>query len=439
MAQSPFINMDMDGDVNMEEACAILAKAGQLKPSPYESSYVEAAAVRCDEKGDYIGAARQLMQRYPDDMDAAAFYAESLMIPVRWNWWKADGSPNGEMAECVRVLEQIMRRDPDHPGANHLYIHAVEMSASPERAIPSAQRLMGIAPAAGHLVHMPGHIWLILGEWEIAASVNERAVAVDRDYFAKTGVESGYLGYMLHNQHFVVYSRMMQGREAEALREAASLAEYAKPAIAWMPAMADCFLPYEIFVRVRFSRWDDVLAMPKPDAALKSTAALWHWARAQAQWAKGDRRAASAEAAEFQKLRAAIPADWPWLLNKATTVLEMASLILDARMAPHGTFAIEHWRRAVAMQDALQYDEPPPWYAPLRESLGAALLRSGHAVEAESVFREGMRRTPRNGRMLFGLHQALAAQEKTESARMVAREHQAEWRKASRRLTLADL
>jgi len=439
MAQSPFINMDMEGDVNMKEACAGLERARALQPSPYERAFVETAAVRCDEKADYIAAARRLMERYPDDPEAATFYAESLMIPVRWNWFQPDGTPNGQMDEAVRVLEQVMRRHPEHPGANHLYIHAVEMSASPERAIPSAQRLMGIAPGAGHLVHMPGHIWLLLGEWEMAADVNQRAVAVDLEYFAKSGVESGYLGYMLHNQHFVVYSRMMQGREEEALREAEALARYARPAVESMPPMADAFLPYPIFARVRFGRWDDVLAMARPDGRLHGTLAVWHWARALAHLAQGRRAAAQTEAAAFERARAAAPADWPWLINKANAALEMVSASLQARLAEDAAAAIAHWRRAVALQDALQYDEPPPWYMPLRESLGAAVLRAGDAAGAEAIFREGLRRSPRNGRLLFGLAEALTAQGKTEGARQVRREHEREWRKAARPLALGDL
>ena len=443
MALGPHINMDMDSDVNLQDGCAALAQAAQRAgtSSEYERAYLEAANSRCPayEARAYSDAARRLHERYPDDLDAAALYAESLMIPVRWKWWSADGTPAAGMAEAVRVLEQVMRRNPEHPGANHFFIHAVEMSPSPERAIPSAQRLMGIVPAAGHLVHMPGHIWLILGDWEQAAAVNERAAAVDREYFARTGVQSGYLGYYIHNLHFIAYARAMQGRAQDAIAAADVIAKESAPAVEAMPEMLDAFMSYGMFVRLRFGRWDELLGAPKPQAKLQASVALWHWARAIAYSAKHDKAAATREAEMFRTAKAGLPAQWPWLINKAADVLAIADAVLAAHLAPNDGAAADHWRRAVALQDALAYDEPPSWHMPLRESLGGALLRSGDAAGAETVFREGLRRLPRNGRMLFGLLRSLEAQRKTEAAEFVRKEFEREWKRADVKLAEAGL
>jgi tetratricopeptide (TPR) repeat protein len=443
MALGPHINMDMDGDVNLKEGCDALSKAKALsqQSSAYEKAYLATAATRCPEydPAQYTDAMRRLHQQYPDDLDAATLYAESLMIPARWKWWNADGSPAAGTALAVEFLEYVMRRDPEHPGANHLYIHAVEMSPSPERAIPSAQRLMAVVPDAGHLVHMPGHIWLILGDWETAADVNERAAKVDQDYFARTGVQSGYAGYYLHNLHFVAYARAMQGRAAGAIKAADLLARESAHAAETMPEMADSFVPHAIFTRVRFGRWDAVLSLPRPQPKLLASTALWHWARAIAWAAKGDRTISTREAELFRAARSKVPAVWPWLNNKAADVLALAGEALNARMAPNGAAAVEHWSRAVELQDKLNYDEPPAWYMPLRESLGAALLRAGDAALAEAVFREGLRRSPRNGRVLFGLMKALEAQQKTEAAEFVRREFDREWKSAQAPLRLEDL
>ncbi|WP_321470165.1 hypothetical protein [uncultured Paludibaculum sp.] len=441
MALGPHINMDMDGDVNLKEGCAAIEKASKLTGSAYETAYLDSAASRCPEyrPDQAIAAMRNLHERYPDDPDAAALYAESIMVKSRWKWWNADGTPAAGMAKAVETLEQVMRRHPNHPGANHFYIHAVEMSPSPERAVPSAQRLMAIMPAAGHMVHMPGHIWVILGDWETAASVNERAAQVDREYFARTGVQSSYLGYYIHNVHFIAYSRGMQGRPVEAIAAADLMNKESSAVVESMPEMLDAFTPYAIFMRVRFGRWDELLGLAKPHPKLLATTALWHWARALSSAAQGDRAVAAREAALFQEARAKVPAEWPWMNSKAVNVLAMADEILQARLAPDAKAAVPHWQRAVALQDDLNYDEPPAWYMPLRESLGAALLRSGDGAGAEAVFREGLRRSARNGRMLFGLMKSLEAQQKPEAAEFVRREYEREWKSPASPLRIEEM
>jgi tetratricopeptide (TPR) repeat protein len=443
MAQGPYINMEGDAELNMKASCAAVEAGLKLAGTPErERAYLQAASARCPayEPQHYIDAARTLRTRWPDDLDALILYAESLMIPVRWHWYAADGTPAPGVTEAERTLEEVLRRWPEHPGANHLYIHAVESSPSPERAIASAQRLMGIMPQAGHIVHMPGHIWLVLGDWEMAASVNERAVAVDRQYLAESQVTtSGYGAYYVHNLHFIAYARWMQGRKADGLRASAEMASAMAPMVEAMPEMADSFNSVTMLGHVRFQDWDGILHMKQPKEALRLSTAVWHYARAMALSARGDRTAAAREQAAFEAIRTQIPPEAPWGNNKAKDVMAMVSEVLAARLAASPMEAVPHWRQAVAMQDALVYDEPPPWYYPLRESLGAALLRAGKAGEAESVFRDGVKRSPRNGRMLFGLMHSLKAQKKTEDAEWVKREFDAAWAKADVKLTVEEL
>jgi len=442
MAQGPYINMDGDGSYDLKGACAAIEAGRKVAGAPArEREYLDAVATWCPEyrPAAYIEAMRVLSERYPDDLDALTIYADSLMIPTRWHWYGADGTPAAGVSAAERALEQVLRRWPQHPGANHYYIHAVESSPTPERAIPSAQRLMGIVPGAGHMVHMPGHIWLATGDWETAASVNERAAAVDREYFAVTNVTGGtYTAYYLHNLDFIRYARSMQGRKADALRAAEAL-EAANAAMTQaMPGMADAVYPVVLFTHLRFQDWNYLMRLPKPDAKRKVGVVFWHYSRAMALAARNEGAAAAREKEAFEGARSAVWVDQPWGQNKAGEMLALASETLAARLAAPRE-AVAHWQRAVAMQDALTYDEPPAWYYPLRESLGAALLRSGQANEAERVFREGVKRSPRNGRMLFGLLESLKAQNKNEAADAVRREFDASWAKADVALRVEDL
>ncbi len=440
MATGPYINMDGEPTYDMKASCAAAEAGRKLATAPRERAYVEAVLARCPEFAKpeaYIAAMRVVAQRWPDDLDALTLYADSLMIPTRWHWYGADGKAAAGMLEAERALEEVIRRWPNHPGANHLYIHAVESSPTPERAVPSAQRLMGITPSEGHMVHMPGHIWLVLGEWELAATVNERAAEVDRQYFAATGVTDGsYPMYYMHNLHFIAYARWMEGRKADGLAAAETLAAAMAPMAEAMPEMADAFAPIPKFGLWRFGEWDAVMKQPKPKESMKVSTALWHYGRALAGAARNEGAAASAEQAAFEAARKQVPADAQWGQNKLAEVLAMASEVLAARL---GDDPVGRLRRAVAMQDGLAYDEPPAWYYPLRESLGAALLRAGQAGEAEKVFRDGVRRSPKNGRMLFGLMAALTAQGKTEEASWVRQEYEAAWGKADVRIRLEDM
>jgi tetratricopeptide (TPR) repeat protein len=437
-AQGPYINMDGDPSVDLKGACSAIEAGRKLAAAAArEAAYLDAVATWCPEyqAPAYVQAIKAVAEKWPDDLDAQTLYAEALMIPPRWKWYSADGMPAPGVAEAERVLEGVMRRRPEHPGANHYYIHAVESSRTPERAVPSAQRLMGVVPWAGHMVHMPAHIWLVMGDFELAASVNERAGAVDREYMAASNVTMGtYTPYYIHNLHFIVYARWMQGNRTEAIKAANAIAGAAGPLMEMAPEMADAFQTQTVFARVRTLAWDDMLKMPQPGEKLAATTTVWRYGRALAYLAKGDRTAAAKERAAFESLAAKVPGDAPWGQNKAGDVMKLAREIMAARF---GEDAAAHWRKAVEIQDGFIYDEPPAWYYPVRESLGAELVRAGQAAEGEAVLREGLRRSPRNGYMLFGLMEALKAQGKDFDE--VKREFDAAWSKADVKLSLGVL
>jgi tetratricopeptide (TPR) repeat protein len=305
--------------------------------------------------------------------------------------------------------------------------------------VPSAQKLMGIVPAAGHMVHMPGHIWLVLGDFNTTVDVNERAAQVDREYFARSGVIGSYYPYYLHNLQFILYARAMQGRTADTKKAIISFQSALKPMAQGMPEMTDFFSVFVIMAQMRICQWDELLDAPRPKSENPLVQCIWRYGRAMALSAKGRRVEALGEQAEFETLRKTLDRNIPWDTNKLGDVMDLAAAALEARLEVSPSGAVAKWRRAVEIQDGLAYGEPPAWYYPLRESLGAALLRSGDAPGAETAFRDGLRRSPNNGRILYGLLEALKAQHKTEAVKWVEREFQAAWKGADLTLRLNDL
>ncbi|HVO97486.1 MAG TPA: hypothetical protein VMT15_05435 [Bryobacteraceae bacterium] len=438
-AQGPYVNMDGDPTFDLKGACAALEAGRKIASAApeRERGYLEAVGTWCPEyrPADHIRAAKALAEDWPDDLDAQTLYAEALMIPQRWKWYGPDGRPAEGVPEAERALQEVLRRWPDHPGANHYYIHAVESSPVPERAIPSAQRLMGIVPWAGHMVHMPAHIWLVIGEYGLAADVNERASTVDREYSAATNIKIGsYTPYYVHNLHFVVYARAMQGHRAQALEAADAIQAAAGSMAEAMPEMADYYLTQAVFARVRTLAWDQVLKMPEPGEKMLFSTAMRRYGRVLALLAKGDRAGAAKERVLFEQAAGKVPAEAQAGTNKAVDILKLPREILAARL---GEDPIAHWRKAVEIQDGLVYDEPPGWYYPVRESLGAELVRAGKAAEGEAVLREGLRRSPRNGFMLYALMESLKAQGKDFEE--VKRELDAVWTKSDVQLNLSVL
>src|SRR5262245_55853734 len=381
----------------------------------------------------YRDAMRELHRRYPDDLDAATLFADSMMNVRPWQLWTKDGKPAEGTEEIVATLEEVLRRDPNHAGANHLYIHAVEASTHPERALPSAARLEGLAPQAGHLVHMPSHVYIRTGDYAAAAKSNEVAAEADRAYIKATDAQGAYpMMYYSHNLHFLVETYNRMGQLSEARAAAKQLEENVRPHVKAMP-MIEMFMPAPIYVNLRFGQLDEILRTPEPDRALAATHAIWRFARGVAFAATGKLAEAQKERAALASDAGQITGDAPFGLNSASGVLRVAEHTLDARIAwAKGDRArsIESWRAAVTAWDALNYNEPPDWYYPVRESLGAALLLNGDAAGAEKVFREDLKENPRNARSLFGLIESLKAQGKREAAAFVEAEFKAAWKNA---------
>ncbi|HET7607939.1 MAG TPA: hypothetical protein VFL84_04620, partial [Gammaproteobacteria bacterium] len=392
---------------------------------------------------DYSEAMRAMVQKYPDDVDAATLFAESLMMLRPWQLWSLDGEPAPGTLELVAVLESVLKREPEHPGANHFYIHAVEASRNLERAIPSAMRLMTLTPGAGHLVHMPGHIFLQTGDFDLAAETNVEASDADRAFIERTGATGVYpLMYFTHNIHFIAYARAQQGRYDDAKRAALDMVSNVGDADLTMQ-MLEGFRLYPAMIDLRFHRWEALLAAPEPETTRALSHAFWRYARAMALAGQGRARDASAEQRRFERERAALAPDIQYLANnKAADLLALSAATLDAALAEargDSAVAIEAWRRAVTLEATLQYDEPPAWFYAVRQSLGAALLRGGQAAEAEHVFREALAAHPRDGRLLYGLWQSLLAQNRGNEAVLVQGQFTRAWAGATVPLTLKDL
>jgi tetratricopeptide (TPR) repeat protein len=454
LAIGPNYNADVDAE-REKQAFETIQKAAKLaENSPQvERDYVSALGARFSGDAnpdykklarDYADAMKSLSQKYPDDLDAATLYAESLMVLNPWKLWTLDGKANEDTGEIVTVLEGVLKRDPDHVGANHFYIHAVEASNQPERALPSARRLDSMVPKAGHLVHMPSHIYVRTGFYTDAVKSNEEAAKVDRVYAQKAAQEGSMydLMYHSHNEHFLASAASMAGRYAEAKAAASAMAARLTPHAKMMPTL-DTFIMTPLWVDARFNKWDAILARAEPDKELRGTHAIWRYTRTLAFAAQGQKEKAAAEREEFGKEVAGYPADGKiGEFNSGSVVLTLAGHILDARIAAargDKEGSIAHWQEAVAVQDTLNYDEPPDWYYPVRESLGAALLNAGNATAAEKVFRADLKRNPRNPRSLFGLTQALKAQNRDADATWTESQFKSAWKAADSQLSLADL
>ena len=454
LALGPNINLDVDPE-REKAACDEAQRARALAASApaSERAYVDALVKRYsnDPNADlkalavqYTDAMRDLIRQYPDDLDAATLYAESLMDLHPWQLWSADGKPTEGTEEIVAALESVLHRDAMHIGANHYYIHAVEASRTPDRALASAKRLETLVPAAGHLVHMPAHIYMRTGDYEGAVTSNAKAAEVDRAYIKAHGADGVYPSmYYNHNLDFLASAAMMAGQFTEARQAAGMVVANATPMIAQMP-MLEPFGAKMMYVLLRFARWDEVLALPQPDARHALLTALSHFGRGVAQAARGNAADAETERAAYADSRKAIAPDSDWGYNKARDMLAITDAVLDAWIAraKHDDAAsIDAWRVAVLKEDMLSYDEPPDWFYPTRESLGAALLRAKQFERAEQVFRDDLTRNPNSGRSLFGLWQTLlTARTRPEKAAVAAVEKRFKdaWRHADTQLRLAD-
>lgn len=383
---------------------------------------------------EYAKAMKDVAQRFPEDLDVQTLYAESMMNLRAWKLWKPDGAAAPGTEQILATLEAVMKRDPSHPGANHYYVHAMEASPHPEKAVASAVRLRDLMPGAGHLVHMPAHIFQRVGRYEEAAEANRRAAKADESYDALTTPPDYYpVMYTAHNYQFLAYSAAMEGRKAETIDAVnRSRAAVSDSMLLEMPG-TDWYVAEYYTARVRFGLWDELLATPAPDSRIPGLHGGYLYGVAMAQAATGHIPDARASLGSLNALIAGLPTDTPAGQNQLKEVLSIASAMIEARIASaerRPRDEIEWLRKAVAAEDRIAYDEPKNWFVPTRHALGAALLRSGAAQEAETAYREDLMQNPANGWALYGLRTALAAQGKSAEAESVAAEAKKAWRYA---------
>jgi tetratricopeptide (TPR) repeat protein len=452
----PNYNMPMMAEPRAKVAFECLERATQLLEgaSPAERALVNALKMRyprpaaLDPSNEapvleaYASAMRSVAKEFPRDSDIQTMYAESLMNINAWKLWTPDGKAAPGTDEIVRTLELVIARDPLHPGANHYYVHAIESSPHPEKAIAAAERLHGMMPAAGHLEHMPAHIMQRVGRYEDAAEANRKGAAADRAYLSKTQPLDYYSMYVAHNFQFLGYSAAMEGRRAETLDAMKQLrAAFPEDAMLAMPGV-DWYGAEPFLAMVRFGLWDEILAEARPNPALKALTGAYLFARATALAAKDRTTEARQAIAELEKVRASLPADAVAGLNTAPDVLAVAAAIAKSRieLAEHNRdAAITTLTEAVAQEDKLMYDEPADWFFPARHLLGAELLKAGKSAQAEAVYREDLRRNPNNGWSLFGLAQALRAQHKLSAAAAIDVKFREAWKRSDVTLTASTM
>lgn len=426
------------------------AQANAGRATPVEQALIHALANRYQgaqpldpsNEGPVLVAYAQAMQdvaaRFPDDNDVQTLTAEAMMNVNAWKLWSLDGAPAAGTEEIVTRLKAVLAKDRQHPGANHYLVHAVEASPHPDQGVAAAEQLRGMMPAAGHLEHMPAHIMQRVGRYGDAAEANRLGAAADLDYFARTRPPDYYAMYTAHNYQFLAFSAVMQGRKAETL-DAARKARALVPddMLLGMPG-ADWNMTELYAAMVRFGMWDEILSEPAPNPKLTALTGGYLFARTTALAAKGRNDDARQSLAELEKLAAAATPDDGAGLNTAPDVFAVAILVAQARLADaehKDDQAIVLLTQAVAKEDRLAYAEPADWFFPVRHLLGAALLRTGKAADAEAVYREDLRRNPQNGWALYGLALSLKVQERDAEAQSAQRRFEAVWKDADIVLT----
>ena len=448
----PNLNLPMVPEVGPQAYQAIQrAAALKGKVSERERDYIEAMAERytnnpTDDRVSldraYAGAMAKLVKDYPDDLDAATLYAASLMNLQPWDYWDLDGSPKGNTDEILNTLQSVVDRNPRHAGALHYYIHTVE-ARHPKRGEKHADMLAGLMPGAGHLVHMPSHIYMRVGRFTDSYEANRRAVEADEGYITQCRAQGIYpLNYYPHNLHFLTWSAMMQGRPESALQAAQKIVNKVPPELAadknvW--ALYETFLSQPVFVMVRFGMWDAMLKESSPDIESKFMTGIWHYGRALAFVHKDRLAEARQELRPLTEARKAMGELEHYIgFGTAETLLTIAEEVVLGELAYAEGYALEglaHLERAVRLEDGLRYNEPPDWYFPVRHYLGAMLLDAGRPNEAEVVYGADLRKNPGNGYSLFGLKLALEQEGKIEDARTASIRFERAWADATHKLT----
>ena len=426
LSLGPNINSAMDAKAETRAADAIHKAAARLvMATPREWAYVEALATRYSSKKSssrkgrdeaYAKAMRRLASEFPDDVDAAVLFAESMMVLRPWDYWRADGRPQPGTEDIVATLGAALGRDPNHPGACHYYIHAVEASPDPQRALACATRLPSLMPGAGHLVHMPAHIFMRVGRYRDASERNVHAATVDREYLLHHPLEGNYAtGYYAHNLHFLNASLAMEGRSVEAAQVARDLlGKISVDEIAKEPSL-EWYAPTLLLTMARFGQWGELIRQPPPPKELRFTTGLWHYVRGLAFAATTRFGSAEGELLNLRKSLKALARVKTTEGKLSRTLLKVAERVLVGEMAARrGEYeaGIQALREALQLEATLPYSEPPFWFQPVRHNLGAVLLLAGRPGDAESVYREDLRLNPENGWALHGLVHSLQAQRK---------------------------
>jgi tetratricopeptide (TPR) repeat protein len=440
----PNINKPMDdADVPAAYAASRRALSAAGSASPVERALIEALATRYAEAPvpdrsaldlAYANAMRSVAERFPDDLDVQTLFAEALMDTMPWDYFVDPGTPKPATVEVLAALEDTIARAPRHPGALHLYIHAVEPSSAPERAEPAADTLGSLAPGAGHLVHMPSHIYLRVGRYHDASVANELAASADESYITQCRAQGFYpAAYYPHNVHFLYASAAFEGRSAVSIEAARKLSANMTAEIVAAVPVTEEFAPMELFALARFGRWSELAEAPAPPKEWRYVTGVWHFTRGMAAAATGDTEAADANLAALTSIASEAPLAELYYASGSTPsqLLTIGTWVLRARIASEAgdwDTAVASLEEAVVLQEALPYTEPPPWYFPTREALGQTLLRAGRPADAEATFREQLAHTPRNGWSLFGLVQSLDAQKKATIE--VEAERKEAWRRA---------
>ncbi len=412
----------LDGESAVERALVMAVSERYAWPAPADRRPLDEA---------YADAMQRAYRQLPDDPDVGALYAESLMNLQPWDYWTTEGEPKGRIEEIVAVLEDVMERRPDHPGASHFYIHAVEASQDPDRAVAASERLLGLVPGSGHLVHMPSHIFIRVGRYADAADSNVAAIEADRTYFKRAPEPALYAMYYGHNFHMLTYAGMMAGQYERAIRAARDLeAEMPKGPLKAYAGLIEGMMPANFHVLIRFGKWEEILDEPDyPEWRLVSRA-IRRYARSIALSALGRTSEARAEMAAFEDAAERIPGDWWIYNNKVSEVLPIARCMVEGELLfreGRCDEAFERLREGVRREDALVYDEPPAWMLPVRHALGALLMSADRYEEAERVYRDDLRENRENGWALLGLAQALEAQGKDAEAASVRLHRERVW------------
>jgi tetratricopeptide (TPR) repeat protein len=449
LALGPNINAPLTADGHTQ-AFAAIQKAVKLRgtASAKEQALIEALSLRytADTKAErapfdkaYADAMKHVAGKFPQDGDVSTLYAAAVMDTMPWNYWEKDGSPRPGTEEVIKTLEKVIAQYPEQPGAHHFYIHMVEASKNPDRAVRSADVLADLMPGAGHMVHMPSHIYLRVGRYADASASNERAIVADEDYLAQCQAQGMYpVGYYPHNTHFLWFASTFEGRSAQAIEMARKTAEKVPHHVSAHAGSMHDLPAVPLYAYVRFGKWTDILTTPQPAPSNDYAQAIWHYARAMAFLARNQVERAQQEAAAFddvakREVFKTTLKDSPLVPN-----LAIAQRVVRGEIAAETgdfTTAIATLREAVKMQDEQSYMEPAYWHYPVRHTLGAVLLQAGKASEAEQVYRDDLERNRENGWALFGLMQSLESQKKSDELSTVAARFRKAWARADVTLT----